>query len=171
MNVPHDSRLRARPVPGHANALRTGLIAGLVTGAAGLIPVLILQKARGVGVIPEMQLAASSVMGLPAYDGAPGFFIGTALHFLVSVVPAIIFALAVARLPVLNRMPWLAGPAFGFGVFLVMGLIILPHSRFAVPAGVTSMPPLAALLVHLFLFGLPIALIVRHLSKDEPVGG
>ena len=167
MNIPHVSRLRMRPIPGHDNALRTGLIAGLVTGAAGLVPVLILQMARGVGVIPEMQLAASSVMGLAAYNGASGFFIGTALHFLVSVIPAIIYAFAIVRLPVLNRMPWLAGPAFGFGVFLVMGLIILPHSRFAVPAGVTPMPPLAALLVHLFLFGLPIALIVRHLSGSE----
>ena len=71
------------------DAVRAGLYAGVATGGLVLVPVLILQLARGVGVVAEMQLAASSVIGISAYDGALGFVLGTLLHFFVSIVPEI----------------------------------------------------------------------------------
>jgi len=147
---------------GVSAVLARGVTAGIVTGFIVLVPVLILQLVRGVGVIPEMQLAASSLMGMAAYAGAGGLIVGTVMHFFVSIMPAIVYALIAARLPVVNRLAWIAGPVLGLVVFFFMGVVILPHTAFTTPAGVSPMPYVPALLIHMFGLGLPIALLVRR---------
>jgi len=147
---------------GWPRAIAIGLAAGLATGVIVLIPVLILQATRGVGVVPEMQLAASSLIGMAAYAGAPGFILGTLLHFFVSIVPAIAYALVTWRVPAVNRWAWIGGPVLGLIVFVFMGFVVLPHSVFATPPSVTPMPFVPAVLIHMFALGLPIALIVQH---------
>ncbi len=142
-------------------AIVAGVVAGLASGIIVLIPVLILQSARGVGVVPAMQLAASSVMGMAAYAGAIGLFVGTLLHFFVSVVPAVAYALIAWLFPVVNRLPWIGGPVLGLIVFFFMGLVVLPLSIFTTPASISPMPFVPALLIHMFGLGLPIALIIR----------
>jgi hypothetical protein len=145
-----------------SHAATKGLAAGVAAGFIVLVPVLILQLARGVGIVPEMQLAASSLMGMAAYAGAPGLLLGTLLHFFVSIVPAVAYGLVAWRLPAVNRLAWIAGPVLGIIVFFFMGLLVLPHSAFTTPASVTPMPYLPALLIHMFGLGLPIALIIRR---------
>jgi uncharacterized membrane protein YagU involved in acid resistance len=144
-----------------AATARAGIWAGLVSGGVVLAPVLTLQLSRGVGVVPEMQLAASSVIGISAYEGTVGFVLGTLLHFFVSIVPAITYALIIRCLPALNRWAWVGGPVLGLLVFLVMGFIVLPRTAFITPPSVTPMPPLPALLIHMFGLGLPISLVIR----------
>jgi uncharacterized membrane protein YagU involved in acid resistance len=158
------SRTIATPNVSLAAAVRAGIWAGLISGVVVLAPVFTLQLSRGIGVVPEMQLAASSVIGLSAYDGAEGFVLGTLLHFFVSVVPAISYALIVRRLPELNRWAWLGGPLLGLAVFLVMGFIVLPRTAFITPPSVSPMPPASALLIHMFGLGLPISLIIRRVG-------
>lgn len=143
-------------------ALPRGTTAGVAAGVIVLVPVLILQLARDIGVIPEMQLAASSLIGIAAYRGTTGLILGTLLHFFVSIVPAIAYALVASRLPVVNRLAWLGGPLLGIIVFFFMGFVVLPHSAFITPPSASPMPFLPALLIHMFGLGLPIALIVRR---------
>jgi uncharacterized membrane protein YagU involved in acid resistance len=143
-------------------ALRWGVIAGLVAGSGGMIPVWLIQSSRGVGIIPQMQLAASGVIGMAAYDGLGGFFLGIAMHFFVSIVPAIAYAIVAWRLPLVDRLAWISGPLMGLVVFLFMGLVVLPLSAFAMPETMTAMPFVSALLIHMFAFGLPIALVVKR---------
>lgn len=156
-----DTMSRTALREGFSHALRVGLTAGLADGVIVLVPVLILQGVRGVGVIPEMQLAASSVIGMAAYAGAFGFILGTVLHFFVATVPALAYALIAWRLPAVNRWAWFGGPVLGVLVFFFMGFVVLPLSAFTTPPTVTPMPFLAALLIHMFGLGLPIALIIR----------
>ncbi|MGF6870903.1 hypothetical protein [Paraburkholderia sp. MM5477-R1] len=150
------------PRTGLSHALTLGMTAGIAAGFIVLVPVLILQLARGVGIVPEMQLAASSLMGMVAYAGAAGLIVGTLLHFFVSIVPAIAYGLVAWRFPVVNRLSWIAGPVLGLIVFFFMGFIVLPRSAFTTPASVSPMPFLPALLIHMLALGLPIALIVRR---------
>jgi len=124
--------------------------------------VLILQAARGVGVVPEMQLAASSLMGISAYAGTAGLILGILLHFFVAIVPAVAYALVVSRVPALNRWPWVGDPLLGIIVFFFMGFIVLPHSAFTTPVSVTPMPFAPAILIHMFGFGRPIALVIQR---------
>ena len=145
-----------------SHALTIGMTAGIAAGFVVLIPVLILQLVRGVGIIPEMQLAASSLMGMVAYAGAAGLIVGTLLHFFVSIIPAIAYGLLAWRFPSVNRLAWIAGPVLGLIVFFFMGFIVLPLSAFTTPASVTPMPFLPALVIHMLGLGLPIALIVQR---------
>ncbi|GEN61466.1 hypothetical protein [Acetobacter nitrogenifigens] len=154
----------------HCSALRTvifGCNAGLAAGAIVLVPVLILQLVRGVGVVPEMQLAASSLLGMSAYAGATGFILGTFLHFFVSVVPSVAYALVVRKLPSVNRWAWISGPILGVIVFFIMGLLVLPLTAFTTPVSVTPMPFVPALLIHMFGLGLPISLLIQRVWKSK----
>ena len=155
------------------HAIRWGLIAGLVAGSLGMIPVWLLQSARGVGIVPQMQLAASGVIGMAAYDGLGGFFLGIVMHFLVSIIPAIAYAIVAWRVPLVDRLAWVSGPLMGLVLFLFMGLVVLPLSAFAMPETMSAMPFVPALLIHMFAFGLPIALVVKRgkLSNEKPQAG
>jgi uncharacterized membrane protein YagU involved in acid resistance len=147
-------------------AVTIALAAGVAAGFIVLIPVLILQLARGIGVIPEMQLAASSLMGMAAYAGITGLIVGILLHFFVSIVPAIAYGLIAWRQPALNRYAWIGGPVLGISVFFFMSRVVLPLSAFTTPASVTPMPYLPALLIHIFCLGLPIALIIQRAQPN-----
>jgi hypothetical protein len=149
-------------LPGWPRAIAIGFTAGAAAGIIVLVPVLILQLTRGIGVVPEMQLAASSVIGVAAYKGTAGLILGTLLHFFVAVVPAVAYALVAWRVPAVNRWAWIGGPVLGIIVFFFMGFVVLPRSAFTTPPSVTPMPFLPALLVHMFGLGLPIALIVQR---------
>jgi uncharacterized membrane protein YagU involved in acid resistance len=151
------------------SAITTGLSAGLIAGVIVLIPVLILQTVRGVAVVPEMQLAASSLMGMAAYAGTTGLMLGIVLHFFVSIVPAVAYAIVAWKVPTINRWAWIGGPALGIIVFFFMGLVVLPFSAFTTPASVSPMPFLPALLIHMFALGLPIALIIRRTGPTLPI--
>lgn len=56
-------------------------MAGVATKLFVLVPVLILQPARGVGSPRRMQHSSSSFMGLAAYYDATGLMLGAVLHF------------------------------------------------------------------------------------------
>jgi len=150
-----------------SRAVKIGLSAGLTAGVIVLVPVLILQLARGVGIVPEMQLAASSLMGMAAYAGATGFVLGTLLHFFVSIVPAVAYALVVWQVPVVDRWAWIGGPVLGIILFFFMGFVVLPLSAFTTPASVTPMPFVPALLIHMFGLGLPISLIIQRIWEPR----
>ncbi|WP_343654186.1 hypothetical protein [Paraburkholderia caribensis] len=152
---------------GFIRAMIHGIYAGIAAGFIVLVPVLILQLARGIGVVPEMQLAASSLMGMAAYAGVTGLVLGTLLHFFVSIVPALAYALVMWGAPALNRWAWIGGPVLGLIVFFFMGFAVLPLSVFTIPPSVTPMPFIPAILIHMFGLGLPIALIIR--KKTSPV--
>lgn len=147
--------------------IRWGCIAGLAAGSIGMIPVWLLQSSRGVGIIPQMQLAASGVIGIAAYDGLGGVLLGIVMHFFVSIVPAIAYAFVAWRLPRIGRLAWVSGPFLGLVVFFFMGLVVLPLSAFTTPENMPAMPFVPALLIHMFAFGLPIALVVRKAHSIE----
>ncbi|WP_368517010.1 hypothetical protein [Rhizobium sp.] len=150
-----------------SRAVKIGLSAGLTAGVIVLVPVLILQLARGIGIVPEMQLAASSLTGMAAYAGATGFVLGTLLHFFVSIVPAVAYALVVWQVPVVDRWAWIGGPVLGIILFFFMGFVVLPLSAFTTPASVTPMPFVPALLIHMFGLGLPISLIIQRIWEPR----
>lgn len=94
--------------------------------------------------------------------GLPVVLLGFFSDLIISIVAALIYV--VASSPRAIQKPWLNGTLFGLAMFTVMRFIITPLS--AAPRG--AMPPLVlaeSLLVHAFLFGLPIALIAAFILK------
>jgi hypothetical protein len=80
------------------------------------------------------------------------------MHFAMALLIAAIFIIAAGKdATAIRDYPWLSGPLFGVGVYLVMQQVVLPLSRVPLPSPrpPINFPDLAA---HMFLVGLPIAL-------------
>jgi uncharacterized membrane protein YagU involved in acid resistance len=137
--------------------------AGAVGGLLDLLFALAFAGYHGASPIRVFQTIASGLLGDSAFTGGPLVSVlGAACHFGLSWMWAALFAALAWRFGALASRPVLAGAAFGFGVFFCMRLIVLPLSAYPRPV---TFPPLASvldLLSHMFLFGVPIAVIVSR---------
>lgn len=151
---------------------RTSRLAGAIVTAsvvAGVFDILFAFAASSVGPVRVLQSVASGLLGPAAFEGGgAGAALGLLLHFLMMLLIAAIFGLAAARLPILVRRAALAGAAYGFGVYWVMNLIVIPLSR--TPFGMPEDPARVTLGVigHMALIGLPIAVIIARALRPPP---
>ena len=148
--------------------LRLSVIGGLISGflhlvvQQGIVFGLILKTP----IISSLQFAASGIMGEAAFAGglATALF-GLVLDFIMITIMAGVFILSVDRIPLLRRHVIPGSILYGFGVFIVMNLIVLPLS--AAPA--LPAPPLWLLielvLQHILLIGLPLGILVRRNTR------
>jgi hypothetical protein len=118
----------------------------------------------GASPVKILQSIASGVLGKAAYQGGPGAAaLGGVLHVGIALVMALVYVTASRTLvtPPLNRRPWLWGPLYGLGCYLVMNYVVL-LLRF----GPSPMPRLDVLIggvaIHMFGVGLPIALFAAR---------
>lgn len=135
-----------------------GFIAGLIdiSYAVGF------SATRGVPPIRILQSVASGLLGSSAYRGGTATAVlGLVLHFVLMLIIAAIFYFASRRLKFLVARPILWGALYGFLVYWVMNLVVLPLSAF--PSQVKLVPILVvtSLIVHAFGIGVPIALASR----------
>jgi uncharacterized membrane protein YagU involved in acid resistance len=147
-----------------ARAAVAALAAGLVAAAAEMVIVIPAQASLGVPPVRVFQFIASGLLGKAAFaSGAFGVAVGVAAHVLISLAAAAIYVVALVRVRSLARRPILGGAIYGLLIFLAMTFVIVPLSRI----GAQPLPPpvLAAvsLAVHLFAFGVPLALVATLL--------
>lgn len=118
---------------------------------------------RGVGATRVLQSVASGVLGASAFDGGvPAAALGLALHFLIALIFAFAFYAASARFPALVRAALLWGAIYGFLIFWLMNLVVLPLSAFPRQVSFAPIPTITGLFVHTFFIGVPIALAARR---------
>jgi len=148
--------------------LRLSVIGGLITGMLhfivqiGIVFGLILKTP----IISSLQYVASGAMGDTAFTGGLATaLLGLVLDFIMTTIMAGVFILSVDRIPLLRRHVIPGSILYGFGVFIVMNLIVLPLS--AAPA--LPAPPLWLLielvLQHILLIGLPLGILVRRNTR------
>jgi hypothetical protein len=138
-----------------------GFIAGLLHFVIiqGIVFGLILKTP----MISSLQFAASGIMGESAFAGglATALF-GLVLDFIMITIMAGVFIFSTDRIPLLRRNVILGSILYGFGVFIVMNLIVLPLSA----APTLPAPPLWLLIVlivqHNLLIGLPQGILVQR---------
>jgi hypothetical protein len=141
--------------------IRAALMGGFMSGAADLIYAIVAYGFVGVAPITILQSIASGWLGRTAYAAGGGSaLVGLLSHFFITCVAAGIYVVASTRLSFLVRRPVVSGAAFGIGVFLVMNYVVVPLSA-AVSASPRGVFLVAGLIVHMFLVGVPIALITR----------
>jgi uncharacterized membrane protein YagU involved in acid resistance len=148
--------------------LKAVLIGGLVGGALDLLFATTFAAFNGAPPTRVLEFIASGLLGSPAFAGGSATAaLGVACHFAMSLGWAMLFALTVPHLPKLTSRPVLLGILFGVIVFACMRLIVLPLS--AVPKPIVFKPLARSLdlLSHMFLFGLPIALMVCKAIKTS----
>jgi hypothetical protein len=157
------SQIKLRALPGQASPFKTiiyaGLAAGVLDAAAGVIVYYIWFKFNPMQVL---QFISTGVFGPSAMSGGLATAIaGLILHFIIALSIAAIYFFSYPKIKVLGKFAVASGLFFGLAVWLVMNLIIVPHSN--VPASPFDAGLAAVGIVwHMVLVGLPIALITKH---------
>lgn len=141
----------ANVIPG---ILLGGISCAILDGAASTIQFAL----RGVNPSRVWQGVASGLLGPESFrHGTRSAVLGLLCHFLIAMVAAIVFGLAIHYVPSLVRHYLLSGALYGVIVFLFMNLVVIPLS--AVPKRpLTLSGVMKQVLIHIFCVGLPISL-------------
>jgi len=109
------------------------------------------------------QYIASGALGNAAFEGGIATaLLGVFFHWIISIVIAVVFFLSVDRIPLLRRYAIPGSLLYGFGVFIVMNMIVTPLSA-APPLPAPALPWLIeGLIEHTLLVGLPLGILVRR---------
>ena len=145
--------------------LRLSVIAGLICGTADVIIYhwFVQNVLGGVPLITLYQYIASGALGESAFAGGiPTALLGVLFHFIFSIVIAGVFILGVDRIPLLRRYIIPGSLLYGFGVFIVMNMIVTPLSA-TPPLPAPTIPELiVAIIVHILVAGLLLGIFVRR---------
>ena len=150
---------------GRNSLLRSSVIAGLIIGTADVIIYhwFVTSVLGGIPLISVYQYIASGALGESAFAGGIATaLLGVLFHFLFSIVIASVFILSADRIPLLRRYVIPGSLLFGFGVFIVMNMIVTPL-RATPPLPAPTTPQLIVnILDHLLVFGLLLGILVRR---------
>ncbi len=143
--------------------LRAILVGGGIAGICDISYACGFWALRGAAPSRVLQSVASGLLGASAFDGgAATAALGLALHFLIALLFAAAFVLASERIEILARREILCGAIYGFLIFWLMNLVVLPLSAFPRKVSFAPAATISGLLVHTFLVGVPIALAARR---------
>jgi uncharacterized membrane protein YagU involved in acid resistance len=149
------------------NRTQAILWGGFAAGFIDLMAIfLIWQTVENIPPVVILRAVATAFMGDAAYRaGMPSALLGLALHFFVSLCFAAAYVIASGRLSLLRTRPFLCGPVYGIIAYVFMTYVVVPLS-FATFGRPETLPDLArSLLMHMFLFGLPIALVASRIRR------
>jgi hypothetical protein len=145
--------------------LRLSVIAGLICGAGDVIIYhwFVQNVLGGVPLISLYQYIASGALGESAFAGGISTaLLGVLFHFIFSIVIAGVFILAVDRIPLLRRQIIPGSLLYGFGVFVVMNMIVTPLSATPLLPTPTTSELIVAIIVHILVAGLLLGIVVRR---------
>jgi len=118
--------------------------------------------------VPAQRILHSVASGLIGREaalagGAQTAALGLALHYLIALIMAAVYAYAATKLSWMLRRPWLSATLYGLWLFVAMNFIVVPLSR----AGGGGIPKdvlwiVLSILVHVCFVAWPIAWCVRH---------
>jgi len=120
------------------------------------------------GVPPEriFHSVASGLLGKAAFvGGAATAALGLVAHFSIMAVMVACYVLASLRLPVLTKRPIVMGLAYGLATYAVMNYLVLPLSQAKHGGPFVLSTFVNNLGAHLFMVGVPIALIAASREK------
>jgi hypothetical protein len=145
------------------------LIGTLVAGTLDIIAAIVMTLIYGREPMAMLRYVASGPFpGAPDW-GTAGSALGLAVHFALMAIMVAVFVLAAARLETLRRAPALWGTLYGIVTYVVMNLIIVPW-RFDRPLPSAPMAIGPQLAFHIFLLGIPVALIAaRHFRQRSRI--
>lgn len=158
---------------GTISARSAVLLGGFAAGTFDLAAVCAFWAARDVPPVAILQSIASAGLGEGAFNGGAGAaMIGLVLHFGVSFVFAAAWVVAASHVRILRSRPAVCGVGYGIVAYLIMTFAVVPLSLAEFGAWPPALLDLAAsVFIHLFLFGLPIALVASRMRVEPPAAG
>jgi len=139
--------------------------AGLIAGILDITSAFVIAGLKGMGSIRMLQGIASGLLGARSFEGGMATAgLGLAIHFLIAFTAASVFYAASRKFSFLTQHAVVSGLLYGIAVYVFMYWIVVPlafvNARHSISRDLTAM------IVHMVLIGLPIALVVRHFSKE-----
>jgi hypothetical protein len=166
------STIASKPLDNRNSLIRPIVLGGLFIFITQIIHqgivVTLIQKTPFILI---WQYIASGLLGDAAFAGGIATaLLGVFFHLIISFVIAAVFILATNRIPLLRRNVIVGSLLYGFGVFIVMNMIVTPLSA-APPLPAPALPWLIeAILEHTLLVGLPLGMLVqRNINKNITV--
>jgi hypothetical protein len=141
--------------------------AGLIAGLLDISSAFVLAYPKSVGPISVLQGVAAGLIGRESAinGGLATAGLGLAIHFFIAFVVATVFYVASRKLVFLTRHAVISGLLYGVVVYGFMYWIVMPLAYPVVHPSVSR--DATAVCVHMFLIGLPIALIVHRYSLPQ----
>lgn len=158
------SAIASKPLDTRSSLVRTIVLGGMFIFISQCIHqwivVTLMQKTPYILV---WQYIASGLLGDAAFAGGMATaWLGLFFHLIISLVIAAVFILAADRIPLLRRHVIVGSLLYGFGVFMVMNMIVTPLSA-APPIPAPTLPWLIeAILEHVLLVGLVLGMLVQR---------
>lgn len=141
-------------------------VGGLIAGIFDLTYAIVFSAMHKVAAITVIQSVASGLLGKEAFEGGLSTAIlGVFLHFFIAFAWASIFYMLSRMIPFLTQHAVLSGLLYGALIYAVMYLIVLPYSAYPITINFALSRVVINLVAHMFLIGLPIALVVRKASQ------
>jgi hypothetical protein len=139
-------------------ALLTG---GAIVGTLDILKPIVTSIINGRPPLRVFQAVASGALGRSAYDGGwSTILLGAGFHYFIAFSVVVFYALASRRVDAIARHPFISGPIYGVGVYCFMQFVVFPLS--AIGPVRHPLPTLVdGILTHIFLVGLPTALLFR----------
>jgi hypothetical protein len=151
-----------------SRALPTIALAGLIAGVLDITSAFVIAGTKGTGSIRMLQRIGSGLLGQRSFEGGMATAgLGLAIHFLIAFAAAALFYAASRKLSFLTRHAAVSGVLYGTAVYIFMYWIVVP---LVFPTARHSMSrDVTAVIIHIVLIGLPIALVVRRFSNKKLV--
>lgn len=149
-----------------SRALPTIASAGLIAGILDITSAFVIAGIKGTGSIRMLQGIASGLLGPRSFEGGMATAgLGLAIHFLITFTAAAVFYAASQKLSSLTQHVIVSGLLYGIAVYIFMYWMVVP---LAFPNARHSMlRDVTAVIIHIVLIGLPIALVVRRFSREQ----
>ena len=145
--------------------LRHIALGGLIIGTADAIIYhwFVSSVLGGYPLTAVYQYMASGALGESAFAGGIATaLLGVLIHFFVAFVVAGVFILSANRISLLRRYSIVGSLLYGFGVFIVMNMIVIPLSAAPALPPPTTSQLIVAILDHMLVVGLPLGILVRR---------
>lgn len=141
------------------------LTATLIAGTLDIVAAVTMTLLNGRDPMAMLRSVASGPFPGASGWGTGGSLLGLAVHFALMAIMAAVFILAARRIRALWRNPLLWGFLYGVGTYAVMNLVVVPL-RFGTPLPSSAAAVAPQLAFHIFLVGIPIALVAaRHFRR------
>ncbi|UII34655.1 hypothetical protein LVD17_12635 [Fulvivirga ulvae] len=144
--------------------LFAGLFVGLLDGAAACINAYV-----SLGVQPRgvFKYISSGLLGKAAYEAETlPVILGIIIHFIIAVTATGIFYQFYKRYGQALRPVVLFGGIYGIWIWLFMNYVVIPLSLIGTyPSNLYQIT--IGLLVHVFVIGIPMALLVRKIVRGK----
>jgi uncharacterized membrane protein YagU involved in acid resistance len=149
---------------------RRAIVYGGLTVAVldGLDAIVFFGLRSGVGPVRIFKGIAGGLLGREAAlaGGWPTALLGVAMHCTIATTIVAVFVLLSRRFPLLAQRPFVWGPLYGIGAYLVMNLVVLPLSALHGTGLPSALPVLLnGILIHIIGVGTPSALFARVATR------